>query len=183
MRVILSRKGFDSSSGGNSSPIIDNKLISLPIPEDNSALCNNSITYNNLKFEDTTYFELMKSLLYSNRKKKPILKTEFNGVKKQLELTKEIKCHLDPDIRKGVIEQHKHNEWKQLFGQVGTAQSYLIKQRVEENDIFLFYGRFKKTEGKDNRNLKFVNEDEFPTDRHIIYGYLQVGKKITMNEN
>ena len=32
MRIILSRKGFDSGSGGCPSPIIDGKPISLPIP-------------------------------------------------------------------------------------------------------------------------------------------------------
>ncbi|PTM39802.1 hypothetical protein [Bosea sp. 124] len=32
MKLIFSRKGLDSSSGGAPSPIIDNKLISIPIP-------------------------------------------------------------------------------------------------------------------------------------------------------
>lgn len=32
MRIILSRKGFDSSSGGGPSPIVDGRPISLPIP-------------------------------------------------------------------------------------------------------------------------------------------------------
>lgn len=33
MKLILSRKGFDSGSGGFPSPIVDGKPISLPIPE------------------------------------------------------------------------------------------------------------------------------------------------------
>jgi glycosyltransferase involved in cell wall biosynthesis len=32
MKVVFGRKGFDSSAGGAPSPIIDGKLISLPIP-------------------------------------------------------------------------------------------------------------------------------------------------------
>jgi hypothetical protein len=32
MRIIFSRKGFDTSSGGTASPIIDGRSISLPIP-------------------------------------------------------------------------------------------------------------------------------------------------------
>ena len=33
MKVILSRKGFDSTNGGILSPIIDNRImLSLPIP-------------------------------------------------------------------------------------------------------------------------------------------------------
>ncbi|KLI64941.1 hypothetical protein [Aurantiacibacter marinus] len=33
MKIILSRKGFDSSSGGGPSPIVDGRAISLPIPD------------------------------------------------------------------------------------------------------------------------------------------------------
>lgn len=34
MRIIFSRKGFDSASGGGPSPIVDGKPRSLPIPDD-----------------------------------------------------------------------------------------------------------------------------------------------------
>ena len=33
MRIIFSRKGFDSSSGGGPSPIVDGRPVSLPIPD------------------------------------------------------------------------------------------------------------------------------------------------------
>lgn len=33
MKIVLSRKGFDSSSGGGPSPIVDGRCLSLPIPE------------------------------------------------------------------------------------------------------------------------------------------------------
>jgi len=33
MKIVFSRKGFDSGSGGGSSPIVDGKPISLPIPD------------------------------------------------------------------------------------------------------------------------------------------------------
>jgi len=37
MKIILSRKGFDSSAGGYPSPLIieENQLVSFPIPEGN----------------------------------------------------------------------------------------------------------------------------------------------------
>ena len=44
MRIILSRKGFDSSSGGKPSPIKDGRPISLPIP----ATRNSRTTYGDL---------------------------------------------------------------------------------------------------------------------------------------
>ena len=34
MRVILSRKGFDSGAGGVPSPIIDGRPVSMPIPQE-----------------------------------------------------------------------------------------------------------------------------------------------------
>ena len=36
MKLVFSRKGFDSSAGGFPSPIINGKPISLPIPHSNS---------------------------------------------------------------------------------------------------------------------------------------------------
>jgi len=33
MKIILSRKGFDSSAGGGPSPVIDGRAVSLPIPD------------------------------------------------------------------------------------------------------------------------------------------------------
>ncbi len=33
MKIILSRKGFDSSAGGGPSPIVDGRTLSLPIPD------------------------------------------------------------------------------------------------------------------------------------------------------
>ena len=36
MKLVFSRKGFDSSAGGFPSPIISGKAISLPIPYRNS---------------------------------------------------------------------------------------------------------------------------------------------------
>jgi hypothetical protein len=33
MRIVFSRKGFDTSAGGKASPIIDGRPVSLPIPE------------------------------------------------------------------------------------------------------------------------------------------------------
>lgn len=48
MKIILSRKGFDSENGGYPSPILPNgTLLSIPIP---SAYNNNN--YMQLKYED-----------------------------------------------------------------------------------------------------------------------------------
>ena len=44
MKVILSRKGFDSGAGGYASPLFirEGKFISLPIPEENKIYSTNT---------------------------------------------------------------------------------------------------------------------------------------------
>src|SRR5688572_14147554 len=45
MKVILSRKGFDSSAGGTASPIMsDGTMLSLPIPDKSSPIRYHDIT-------------------------------------------------------------------------------------------------------------------------------------------
>ena len=43
MKIILSRKGFDSASGGCPSLIIGNKLVSLQIPDEHTNLEYNKV--------------------------------------------------------------------------------------------------------------------------------------------
>jgi len=156
MKIILSRKGFDSESGCNPSPILpDKRMISLPIPSQKSHMGKTS--YSELKFEkNRSYYDLMKDL----------------GI-----LKKDERCHLDPDIRKDLLIRDR--EWRPLFGQVGVAQSHLEKQGVKEGDIFLFFGTFRKTDYLNDR-LRF---DPKESSKHVIFGYLQIGKRIRLDLN
>ncbi|MBT7497669.1 hypothetical protein HN662_05035 [Candidatus Woesearchaeota archaeon] len=161
MKVILSRKGFDSGYGGYPSLILpDCKLISLPIPS------KDSTRYSDLKLnKQQTYFDLMKEI-------KPAIK--YN--KQWHELTKDTECHLDPDIYTSVLERSK--EWKACFGQVGGSQTHLMNQNVKEGDLFLFFGWFKQTRLKD-KTLCF---DKLAHDLHVIFGYFQIGEIIHTNQ-
>ena len=118
MKIILSRKGFDSSAGGVASPIINNKLLSLPIPE------NNGIEYEQLEYGEKTYTQILKDL-------NP--KGDYQY------------AHLDPDLCNS-IRKTKVEGWLPAFGQCGTAQSILQSCEVEKGDIFLFFGWFRQTE-------------------------------------
>ena len=60
-----------------------------------------------------------------------------------------------------------------MFGQEGPALSHLNNQGIKENDIFLFFGWFKRAEIVDGKFQYKKNAK----DLHVIYGYLQVGKK------
>jgi len=55
MKIILSRKGFDSTqeNGGVASPIFeDQSMLSLPIPETEKSKTTSCLTYDNLRFSD-----------------------------------------------------------------------------------------------------------------------------------
>ena len=57
MKVILSRKGFDSSCGGQVSPILpDGTLLSMPIPSDDT------LKYSELSWGGMPYFDIIKQL-------------------------------------------------------------------------------------------------------------------------
>jgi len=146
MKIILSRKGFDSSYGGGASPILPNgDLLSIPIP---AAENEKGIPYDQLNYKGKSYADLMKELG---------LKLPPHGC-----------CHLDPDLIPETYPRKKG--WTGIFGQQGAAMTHLINQEVEVGDLFLFFGSFKRTY-EDENGLHFERDYE----RHIIFGYLKVG--------
>ena len=154
MKVILSRKGFDSSNGGCPSPIMpDNALLSFPIPSDDN------VSYEELSYRGLKYSELLAQLnpgkTYSS-------------------------CHLDPDIREGI--RPVPSSWKPAFGQIGASQGLLSNAKVEVGDLFLFFGWFRRVE-LHNGTYRYVRktDDDFycGADLHVIYGYLQIGEILT----
>lgn len=154
MKVILSRKGFDSGYGGYPSPILPRgKMVSLPIP------LEDSLRYDDLITGESTYYDLMEDLNS---------KIKFNGGWQKLD--KETRCHLDPDIHKNTIDRDPG--WKPCFGQIDSAQSHLESQKVSKDDLFLFFGWFRKTINN-NGKLEF---DPREKEMHSIFGYLQIGE-------
>ena len=147
MRIILSRKGFDSEFGAMSSPIMpDGTLLSFPIP----AKIGN-VKFSDLIYEGKTYYEIIKEL------------------KEKTKIEKDHNCHLDPDIRREVMKRGK--EWTPLFGQADGAQTHLKKMGIKEGDLFLFFGSFREVElVKDKYQFKKDSSIQ-----HIIFGYLQIG--------
>jgi len=160
MKVILSRKGFDSENGGFPSPILPNgQMISLPIPDQ-----KDDIRYSDVKAGELTCYDLMKGF-------NPRIKSD----NKRLDIDENTRCHLDPDIHRKAIGREPN--WKPLFGQVDAAQGHLRKQKVREGDLFLFFGWFRKTEYEDGK-LVF---DPIERDLHVIFGYLQIGEIIKVD--
>ena len=156
MKVILSRKGFDSTYGGYPSFILPNgKMVSLPIPSS-----KDTFSYDDLQFDEKiSYMNYMKKISANIRDKKQII------------LDPNAMCHLDPDLDRSVL-CNRAAGWKGCFGQTGSAQAVLEKHCVDEGDVFLFFGWFNTLLEEDG-HVTFSSGDGF----HAIYGYLQIDRK------
>lgn len=153
-KIILSRKGFDSASGGYPSPILpDGTMLSFPIPEDNG------IYYKDLTYKGSSYLDLMNQL----------------GIKG---FDENSRVHLDPDINRDTLDR-QGQEWEAIFGQCGSSASHLDNNQVKEGDIFLFFGWFRKTINT-AAGLKYDPNDK--EGKHVLWGYLEVGKAFKIIE-
>lgn len=118
MKLILSRKGFDSAAGGCASPLIDGRPVSLPIPTRMPT--------------PTRYRDLA---------------GEIAGLVTDLtkgRITADQPCHLDPDLDPAALRRAPG--WRGALGQVSAAQSHLANHRIGTGDLFLFWGLFRPAE-------------------------------------
>ena len=153
MKIILSRKGFDSQYGKQASPILpDGTLLSLPIPSEDE------LKFENIIWSDVSYLEIISSL------------------KPSTYLNKGSHCHLDPDLRANSIQ--RESGWMPAFGQTGSSLTELRSNKVTKGDLFLFFGWFKQTEYNQGR-LRYVPKSP---NLHVIYGYMQIGDIIDSEE-
>ena len=158
MKVILSRKGFDSSNGGCPSPILpDGTLLSMPIPSEDTE------TYQDISYQGKTYSEILRQL-------RP--RTKYGH------------CHLDPDLRPD-LRKERVEGWVPAFGQINAAQGMLCNAGVEPGDLFLYFGWFRKvTDSGDGYHFAPKGQEDFYSwaDMHVIYGYMQIGTIVTEPE-
>ena len=148
MKIILSRKGFDSAWGGCPSPLLpDGTMLSMPIPTEE----NTGIRYEDINYHTTSYLDVWKQLR-SRQKEFP----EY--------------CHLDPDLRRDVRPVPEN--WQAAFGQVDASQTHLENQSVGIGDIFLFFGWFRETDHAKSGKLRYKPKTY---GKHMLYGYLQIG--------
>jgi hypothetical protein len=149
MKLILSRKGFDSSAGGTPSPILpDGRMLSLPIPDKHSP-----IRYQDITFRGHNLAKLVPEFTRGRVK-------AHHG------------AHLDPDL---VAEAYpRAPAWRPIFGQAGGEQTLLTREHVGPGDLFLFFGWFRRTEHREAQ-LRFVRK---APDLHVLWGWLQVGEVV-----
>lgn len=152
MKIIFSRKGFDSASGGVPSPIFpDGNMLSLPIPDRQSPIC-----YDDIKWNEYQLGSIVSQLT----------KGRIPGA---------YRAHLDPDLRPESIP--RHDDWKPMLGQTGAAQGHLRKYSVDKDDVFLFFGLFREVVQKDGK----IAWDRTSLPRHMLWGWLQVGEVIQVD--
>lgn len=150
MKIILSRKGFDSSSGGVPSPIFpDGQILSLPIPDRSSAIAYDQIAGNSW----ATVGELVQQLA---------------GI------SKTHRAHLDPDLAAQSFPRAE--EWRPIFGQADSAESHLKNQMVGPGDVFLFFGLFRPVE-KLGSEWRYIRGSK---SIHAIFGWLQVADRVAI---
>jgi hypothetical protein len=153
MRIIFSRKGFDSSAGGCPSPIWPNgRLLSLPIPDKESP-----VAYKDIAWGEYNLGQIVTGLT--------------NG-----RITPERLAHLDPDLNPNSITPPEG--WRPIFGQANAAQGHLKNQRVGPGDLFLFFGLFREVMVAENQ-IQF--KPDSPA-KHIIWGWLQIETKTAVDE-
>ena len=145
MKLILSRKGFDSGSGGCPSPVFpDGAMFSLPIPDKNSG-----IRYSSLTCGGANLGKLVVDLTgQANRR------DHF--------------AHLDPDLNPDALP--RASGWRPLLGQAGGAQGHLDKQKIGIGDLFLFFGLYQRVEETGGR-WRF---DKHARREHVLWGWLQI---------
>jgi hypothetical protein len=119
MRIILSRKGFDSGAGGCPSPIFsDGSMFAMPIP-----YARSPVRYSDLEWRGRKIGELVEQLTRGR-----VPRTSY--------------AHLDPDLRPEM--RARDSGWRACLGQHKAAQAHLAKNGVGIGDLFLFWGLFRR---------------------------------------
>lgn len=158
MKIIFSRKGFDSVAGGFPSLIFpDGTLFSIPIPVNHSG-----------------YFYPQLPFIYNGDPIQQILNDVTgqrinHGLRKSCNYSiNEVHCHYDP----------------QPFGSpnnrfvLGVGDSHLHNQGVSNGDIFLFYGWYKHVEKAAGGHWQYIKNSP---DIHLIWGWMKVADFFHLN--
>lgn len=147
MRLILSRKGFDSSARGCPSPVLpDDSLCVLPIPDAGSR-----IRYDDVVFQQRRLGKIARELTGGRIR-------GGHG------------AHLDPDLEASAYPREAG--WRPVLGQTGSAQGHLRNQGVTAGDLFLFFGVFRRAHIH-NRRWRFVPGSR---PFHALWGWLHIGQ-------
>ena len=153
LKLILSRKGFDSGSGGCPSPILpDGSMFSLPIPSGDRE-----------RFEDLQHGDLDIATVVTG-----ITGGRISGRES---------VHLDRDLNFNAYRHRKDRaawqQWRGMLGLAGIAQGHLERQGVGASDVFLFFGLYRRVE-KTAQRWHFVRGT---TEMHVLWDWATIDQK------
>lgn len=166
MKIIFSRKGFDSSDGGSPSIILPDEktMISFPIP------------VHGLEEGDAP-----ENILYKNENK--TLKDYLD----ELKIRSDSKYHVDPEIQNLSVNKSESffKRGYGTFGQCSSAAGHLFNNDIKPHSIsekdpalFLFFGLFSKTRINDE-GLLVRDGKSF----HCFFGYLKATEAIIVSDS
>jgi hypothetical protein len=154
VKIILSRKGFDSSTGGVPSPLFpDGSLVSLPIPEKEGTRRYHELHTGPHALGDMVY--------------------DLTGGR----IGPDSGVHLDPDLNAAILGTRPPG-WRPVFGQDSAAEGHLRRHAIGPGDLFLFYGWFRAVEYVGG-HYRYVPG---APDLHVLFGWLQVGTRIPVTD-
>ncbi|MBI2162234.1 MAG: hypothetical protein HYU25_17955 [Candidatus Rokubacteria bacterium] len=154
MKIVLSRKGFDSAAGAVPNPILpDGRVLMLPIPD----RCSR-IRYDEILARTDGYASLYEVIRDLGGRVKP-----------------EHGAHLDPDLDAGALRS-RPDGWRPAFGQSGAALGHLRREDVGPGDLFLFFGRCRQVVYRHGR----VQYADQVSPLHLLFGWLQVGTVVDL---
>ncbi len=157
-KLVLSRKGFDSGSGGCASPIFPNsRFYSLPIPYAPGAQMRYANIGNGVGLDGSDMGTVVEHLTAGRVRRDSL-------------------AHLDPDLDKAAVPRLPG--WRGAFGQVETAQVHLANQNIGVGDVFLFHGWFRAVCRDQTGRWRY--QPEAP-DINMTFGWLQVGEVIDVH--
>jgi len=163
MKIILSRKGFDTGYGGIPSPILqDGRFHPLPIPYGHGMpICFQDLPPPvGLEKHYGTLADFVTAHRATMKRKKPL---------RPLLVTAETIAHLDPDILSSSLLRMPG--WRPLFGQEGRQLNILQSRNVGEGSLFLFFGRYDRLIPENDTPPRYTE-----TPFHCLFGWLQVGR-------
>jgi hypothetical protein len=179
-KIILSRKGFDSSAGGDYSPFDPStgKYIVLPIPERKK----DWKISNPLKFQDVKIRRYHLSEIDVSNLKELItvlgLRCEIRGrdpLTRRTTAEKSEYCHFDPWLGPCPWLETESDHKVGVLGQQGIAEKHLRSEHVGIGSLFLFFNRFVPIRGRENV-MGFAIDTK--KGAYFIYGWLVVGRKV-----
>lgn len=154
MRIILSRKGVDSGNCKASNLVLfdcQGKSEMIMIPIPSS---NDKIAY--------------KDVTFSKDKEKDLYVKNYL---KNFKIDLSSPCHMDPNLSNYLDEMN----FLGSVGQIESSQSHLENQKIQKDDLFIFFGKYEI------QKFSPTKVERIAKDKHIMFGYLQIGEIIYPN--